>query len=277
MEKIIFRTVVAVLAVAVILAGVATSFWREASVTRDDLLLSQSKSLSDFSRQATDNSNAGVGMLLALEALPDKKSADGYLRDRPYWAPAEFALEKARRALREERVLAGHDGYIASIAVTADGSRVVTGSSDKAARIWDAASGRELARLTGLEDPVWSVAVTPDGSRVVTVSSDNTARIWRLFPFGRELIDEAKRGVPRCLTATEREQYYLPPTPPRWCYEMRKWPYDAVTLMIDGETLLAEKKLDEARSKFVEARKQDPALAAEIDALLKRAAKDSEL
>ena len=67
----------------------------------------------------------------------------------------------------------------------ADG-RIVTGSDDHTARIWEAADGRELARLAGHAARVRSVAVTPDGTRIVTGSLDNTARIWEAAS-GREL------------------------------------------------------------------------------------------
>jgi len=45
-------------------------------------------------------------------------------------------------------------------------------------RIWDAASGREVAALQGHEADVNSAAFSPDGARIVTASSDKTARIW---------------------------------------------------------------------------------------------------
>ena len=66
----------------------------------------------------------------------------------------------------------------ASAAFSPDGSRIVTASWDNTARIWDAASGKEIAVLRGHEDAVHSAAFSPDGSRIVTASSDNTARIW---------------------------------------------------------------------------------------------------
>ena len=65
-----------------------------------------------------------------------------------------------------------------SAAFSPDGSRIVTASGDKTARIWDAASGKEIAVLRGHEDHVLSAAFSPDGSRIVTASLDNTARIW---------------------------------------------------------------------------------------------------
>jgi WD40 repeat protein len=73
--------------------------------------------------------------------------------------------------------LGGHDGSVSSAAFSPDGSRIVTASEDKTARIWDAASAKEIAVLRGLFS-VSSAAFSPDGSRIVTTSRDQTARIW---------------------------------------------------------------------------------------------------
>ncbi|MCK7576904.1 MAG: hypothetical protein MZV65_14235 [Chromatiales bacterium] len=55
-------------------------------------------------------------------------------------------------------------------------SDLATASQDNTARIWDAASSQELARLTH-EGPVWSVAFSPDGQWLATASSNPTARV----------------------------------------------------------------------------------------------------
>ena len=57
-------------------------------------------------------------------------------------------------------------------------SRIVTASADKTTRIWDAASGKEIAVLRGHDRQVTSAAFSPDGKRIVTASLDNTARVW---------------------------------------------------------------------------------------------------
>jgi WD40 repeat protein len=44
--------------------------------------------------------------------------------------------------------------------------------------VWDAASGEELAVLTGHTDSVRHAAWSPDGTRIVTASGDETARVW---------------------------------------------------------------------------------------------------
>ena len=48
--------------------------------------------------------------------------------------------------------------------------------------MWDAASGKLLATLTGHESAVWSAQFSMDGSRVVTASLDKTARVWKILP-----------------------------------------------------------------------------------------------
>jgi hypothetical protein len=163
-------------------------------------------------------------------------------------------------------VLAGHEDLVTSVALTADG-RIVTGSYDETARIWDAASGKELARLGGHESVVTSVAATADG-RIVTGSWDQTGRIVPIFPYGQALIDQAKITLQRCLKLGDRERDYLSSTPPFWCYELRMWPFTPTSLLIGGKSLLNEGQLAEAKAKFDDARCLDPSLGAEIDALL---------
>jgi WD40 repeat protein len=82
-----------------------------------------------------------------------------------------------------------------SVAFSPDGSRIVTGSSDQTARIWDAASAKEIAVLRGHEWTVFSAAFSPDGSRIVTASGDKTARIWDVPP--RPLLECAPPISPR--------------------------------------------------------------------------------
>src|SRR5262249_57118070 len=79
---------------------------REQAVrTRDAAVLAQSQYLADLSLQETERNNPVNGMLVALEALPDKDSEDPIARNRASWPPAEMSLELARRAMRERKVL----------------------------------------------------------------------------------------------------------------------------------------------------------------------------
>jgi WD40 repeat protein len=65
-----------------------------------------------------------------------------------------------------------------SAAFSPSGSRIVTATTDAAARIWDVTTARVIEVLLGHENPVRSAAFSPDESRVVTASGDKTARIW---------------------------------------------------------------------------------------------------
>jgi len=86
---------------------------------------------------------------------------------------AETDTEEANR-----RILKGHGGAVWCASFSPDGSRVVTASSDKTARVWDAERGNEVFSLEGHTDAVWCASFSPDGGRIVTASSDNTARVW---------------------------------------------------------------------------------------------------
>ena len=85
---------------------------------------------------------------------------------------------------------------------------MVTASVDRTARLWDAASGKELAVLQGHKDPVRSAAFSPDGAKVVTASDDGTARIWQVFRNLWELIETAQAGLSRTeFTDAEKERF----------------------------------------------------------------------
>jgi WD40 repeat protein len=75
-------------------------------------------------------------------------------------------------------VLQGHTAPDSSSAFSPDGTRIVTASQDDTARVWDAATGQQIAQLQGHTAPVDSAAFSPDGTRIVTASGDDTARVW---------------------------------------------------------------------------------------------------
>ncbi|MBM3983774.1 MAG: hypothetical protein FJ304_26605, partial [Planctomycetes bacterium] len=74
--------------------------------------------------------------------------------------------------------LKGHTRGVRAAAFSADGTRIVTGSGDNTAKVWDAKTGAEVLTLKGHTDGVNAASFSADGTRVVTGSDDKTAKVW---------------------------------------------------------------------------------------------------
>ena len=91
------------------------------------------------------------------------------------------AYDRAFAALTEYRDRAVSDDEYANEALEAmrkERIRVYTASSDKTAKLWDAATGSALATFTGHTRYVMRLALSPNGALLVTSSHDKTARVW---------------------------------------------------------------------------------------------------
>jgi eukaryotic-like serine/threonine-protein kinase len=78
------------------------------------------------------------------------------------------------------QTLHGHSFSVRSVAFSPDGQRLATASDDQTARVWDAATGREILSLRGHQGGVSSVAFSPDGRRLLSGSYDQAVRVWDL-------------------------------------------------------------------------------------------------
>ena len=96
---------------------------------------------------------------------------------RPWFRPLHPCLDAPGGALL--RTLEGHSGGVTAVAVTPDGRRAVSASSDHMLKVWDLDTGRAQRTLEGHSDVVRDVVVTPDGKQAVSASSD-TLKVWDL-------------------------------------------------------------------------------------------------
>jgi WD40 repeat protein len=77
----------------------------------------------------------------------------------------------------------GHGTDISFVAFAGDGKRVVSGCFDHSIKVWDAATGKELATLQKKSSGflMERLAVSPDGERVATgLSGDGVVTVWDL-------------------------------------------------------------------------------------------------
>ncbi len=154
-------------------AEVAEANAKKALDARNEALRNQSLSLSFQAQHAAADGDTGAAILLALEALPKKLAAP----DRPYLPEAELALYKALLEHRKTTIFQ-HARGVTDAAFSPGGDRIVTGSYDGTARVWDVKNGAQVALLTGHKGPVERVSFSFAGGLVATASRDGTARIW---------------------------------------------------------------------------------------------------
>ncbi|MCO5189632.1 MAG: hypothetical protein M9918_15730 [Anaerolineae bacterium] len=76
------------------------------------------------------------------------------------------------------RSLYGHTDRVWSAVFSPDGTLIVTASEDGSAKLWDVASGAEVASLDGHTDWVNTASFSPDGTLIVTASDDGGAKVW---------------------------------------------------------------------------------------------------
>jgi WD40 repeat protein len=81
---------------------------------------------------------------------------------------------------KEIRRFAGHTAKILSVAISADGRRIVSGGADNSVRVWDAETGKQLFGLLGHEKPIYSLSLSASGSLALSGSGDGTLRLWDL-------------------------------------------------------------------------------------------------
>jgi WD40 repeat protein/TPR repeat protein len=166
-------TVVAVLAIVALGAGwLASRKQHEAEYQTAQTLKAQARLLTEAASQRLKDSDMVGAQGIILEVLTSPEFAQGH-------TPAAISVfQEIRAADAQLAVLSGHGDVVRSAAYSPDGTRIVTASEDKTARIWDSRTGMQLTQLSGHTDHIASAAYSPDGTRIVTASDDKTVRIW---------------------------------------------------------------------------------------------------
>jgi len=75
------------------------------------------------------------------------------------------------------RTLVGHKGWVLTVTISPDGTRIASGGIDRTVRIWDPASGRELAALPHPSTPA-VLRYSGDGQTLAAGCRGGTVRLW---------------------------------------------------------------------------------------------------
>ena len=134
-------TVIVLLAVVAAGAGlVAIKRQHEAEAQAAETLKAQAQLLTEAAAQRLSNWDVAGAQAIILEVLTSPRF--GHRRE----ATAINVFQEARAADAQIAVLSGHVDVVESATYSPDGTRIVTASDDKTARIWDARTGRAACR-----------------------------------------------------------------------------------------------------------------------------------
>ncbi|MEG5014507.1 MULTISPECIES: WD40 repeat domain-containing protein [unclassified Microcoleus] len=151
---------------ALSLAGFAGWQWRQAEITKSDvmarsadILLSQGKEL-----DALIESLRARVLVQRLKAEPSIELVG--------------ALQKAVSGLRERNRLEKHSNRVVSVSFSRDGKTLASGSADNTIKLWDVTTGKEIRTLQGHSNSVVSNSFSPDSKILASGSDDNTIKLW---------------------------------------------------------------------------------------------------
>ena len=112
-----------------------------------------------------------------LSAIPslDRRSKISRVFQPKYSSTIKMMVQGIARERKPVLELRGHEDSVCCIGCSPDGTCIVSGSSDKTIRMWDARTGEEVMKpLKGHTTPVWSVGFSPNGTHIISGSSDKT-------------------------------------------------------------------------------------------------------
>lgn len=82
---------------------------------------------------------------------------------------------------RVKRRWEGHNGIVLCVAISENGRRIMSGSDDRTARVWNIESGLLVGEpFEDREGPVRCVGVSEDGRWMVSGSDDLKVRVWNV-------------------------------------------------------------------------------------------------
>ncbi len=172
LKRAVVATITVLAVAASIGARVAATKQREAEHQTALTLAAQKRSLTEAAAARLKDGELAYARGIVLEVLKDSD------RGGPPDAAAVNVFQELRAADPLRVVLAGHEGAVRNVAFSRDGARIITGSLDGTARLWDTRTGAQLSILQRVKDrAVMFVSYSPDGTRILT-SAAGIVSVW---------------------------------------------------------------------------------------------------
>jgi len=193
---------------ALSLSGFAGWQWRQAEITKSDvmarsaeILLSQGRELDalmESFRAVVSRQHLNVKPSIELLNVLQQAVLEGRERNRLEThsdAVVSVSLSPDGKTLasgsldntiklwdvttgKEIRTLKGHSKAVVSVSLSPDGKTLASGSYDKTIKLWDVTTGKEIRTIKGHSKSVRSVSFSPDGKTLASGSWDNTIKLW---------------------------------------------------------------------------------------------------
>jgi WD40 repeat protein/uncharacterized caspase-like protein/energy-coupling factor transporter ATP-binding protein EcfA2 len=113
-------------------------------------------------------------LILAIQAMGENQEK----LPQQILAPVQHSLNRAMNKARVSIPFYGHEGYVKSVAISADGQTIVSGGSDGTVQLWNLQGLPSTEPLRGHQGNVSSVAISADGQTIVSGGDDGTVRLW---------------------------------------------------------------------------------------------------
>lgn len=96
-----------------------------------------------------------------------------------YHDALSFALRTVPEPYPRQR-LAGHARRARALAFSPDGAILASSGDDRQIKLWNAASGAELAAIRAHDQPIASLAFSPKTGELASASLDGSLKLWRI-------------------------------------------------------------------------------------------------